>query len=247
MSTWHAVIFDLDDTLYPERQYVLSGFRAVAAWAEAQLAIPAAEGFAELRQLFDCGVRGDTYNRWLAARGLLSETYVAEMVRVYRQHPPTLTPFAEVPALVSALRKRYRLGLVSDGYLAVQQRKLAALGLVDHLDAAVFSDTWGRAAWKPSEQPFRAVLSQLGVDASRALYVADNPIKDFLGARRIGMGTVRVRWPEGEYAHLEPPTADHAADVTCASLSELEACVVSLPVKRSITRSIIQPACVDQE
>ena len=30
MSGLHAIIFDLDDTLYPERDYVLSGFRAVA-------------------------------------------------------------------------------------------------------------------------------------------------------------------------------------------------------------------------
>ena len=27
-----AVIFDLDDTLFPERTYVLSGFRAVGDW-----------------------------------------------------------------------------------------------------------------------------------------------------------------------------------------------------------------------
>jgi putative hydrolase of the HAD superfamily len=60
MPALRAVIFDLDDILYPERAYVLSGFHAVAAWAEEQLKIPRRLGFAELRQLFEDGVRGNT-------------------------------------------------------------------------------------------------------------------------------------------------------------------------------------------
>ncbi len=60
MPALRAVVFDLDDTLYPERAYVLSGFHAVAAWAEEQLKIPRRLGFAELRQLFEDGVRGNT-------------------------------------------------------------------------------------------------------------------------------------------------------------------------------------------
>ena len=69
MPAWQAIVFDLDDTLYPERAYVLSGFRAVAAWAAGELGLPVTQGFAELRRLFDDGVRGDTFNRWLESHG----------------------------------------------------------------------------------------------------------------------------------------------------------------------------------
>jgi hypothetical protein len=41
VSGWRAIVFDLDDTLYPERDYVLRGFRAVAAWSDPNLGIPA--------------------------------------------------------------------------------------------------------------------------------------------------------------------------------------------------------------
>jgi len=67
---WRAVVLDLDDTLYPEAAYVRSGFRAVAGRAEGTLGIPAPEGERELVSLFEAGVRGDTFDRWLAARGL---------------------------------------------------------------------------------------------------------------------------------------------------------------------------------
>lgn len=226
MSRWQAIVFDLDDTLYPERDYVFSGFRAVAGWAEAHLGIPAVQGLAELKRLFEAGVRGDTFNRWLAAHGLAPDSLVPQLVQVYREHEPTLVPFPEVPDLLNSLRQRYRLGLVSDGYLAVQQRKLAALDLAHHFDAIVFSDVWGPEAWKPNAKPFEAILQQLAADADKSVYVADNPTKDFLGARQAGMFTVRIRRPNGEYTHLGPPTAQHAPHWTIASLSKLEPVIV---------------------
>lgn len=216
---WQAVIFDLDDTLYPERSFVLSGFRAVAAWLTETQAV--ADGYAELAALYESGVRGDTFDRWLAGRGLPA-SLAPQMVQVYRAHRPAIRPFPGVPDLLARLLPRCRLGLISDGYLAVQQGKLAALGLAGCFDAVVFSDAWGRAAWKPSTRPFEAALAQLDVAAAGAVYVADNASKDFLGARQLGMAAIWLRRPEGEYAHLAPPTPAHAPDLTIASLDELE-------------------------
>lgn len=222
MSKWQAIVFDLDDTLYPERDYVLSGFRAVAMWAETHLDIPAEQGSTELQQLFAQGVRGDTFNRWLLSHGIDGADLTPQLVQVYREHTPTLTPFPGMPQLLDRLRDRYRLGIVSDGYLAVQQRKLAALGLADYFDVVVFSDQLGREAWKPSTRPFETVLERIGVASEASVYVADNPKKDFLGARRAGMATIWLRQPDGEYTHLEPPTSQHAPDLLVTTLALLE-------------------------
>jgi putative hydrolase of the HAD superfamily len=224
VSSWQAIIFDLDDTLYPERDYVLSGFRAVAQWAASHAAIPADTGYASLHELFAQGVRGDTFNRWAAMHGHDPATLVPECVRAYREHQPALTPFAGVPALLASLRQHYKLGLVSDGYLGVQRRKLAGLQLAASFDAVVFSDELGRAAWKPSPQPFEEVARRLGIAPSAAVYVADNPAKDFLGARRAGMASIWLRRPGGEYTHLDPATPAHAPDLTVATLPELADC-----------------------
>lgn len=222
MYRWRAIIFDLDDTLYPERDYVLSGFRAVAAWAEARLAIPAAEGYAALAHLFANGVRGNTFNEWLAIYqqpvGL-----VPELVTVYREHAPELHPFPGIPELLDALRLHCLLGLLGDGYLDVQRKKLAALGLAHRFDAIVFTDEFGRDAWKPDPRAFLTIIERLGVHATEAVYVGDNYLKDFLGARRTGMGTICCQRPDGVYAHHAPPTADHAADCVVDSVVALHA------------------------
>jgi len=224
-----AVVFDLDDTLYPERDYVMSGFRAVAAWSKLHLGNPAEVGFFELRVLFEKGVRGDTFNRWLAARGIVDDSLVAQLVQVYREHDPTIAPFPEVPGVLESLRREYLLGIVSDGYLAVQQRKLAALRLAPYFDAIIFSDEWGREAWKPNPRPFREVLDRLGgIAPEEAVYVADNPDKDFLGARGVGLTTIQICRPNALNSHREPLTEQHRFHVAIQSLNELETALKSL-------------------
>jgi putative hydrolase of the HAD superfamily len=223
MLRWRAILFDLDDTLYPERDYVLSGLRAVASWAEGRLGIPTERGFLQLKALFERGVRGNTFDVWVGDHGRMDGELVAAMVDVYRTHQPALRPFPEVPALLTELRRRYLLGLVSDGYGDVQRRKLMALGVARYFDAVVLSDELGSNAWKPSPQPFIAALERLGgIDPRDAVYVADNPTKDFLGARRAGLASIRVRRLGGEYARLDPSTAEHEPDMNVPSLTDLE-------------------------
>jgi putative hydrolase of the HAD superfamily len=222
MSQLDAVVFDLDDTLYPEADYVLSGFRAVAEWAELHLGIPARKGFRELKSLFDQGVRGDTFDRWLDSHHRDSAGLVRELVQVYRGHEPRLAPFPAVPELLASLGRRLRLGLLSDGYLAAQRRKLIALDIAHHFDVIVFTDEWGREFWKPSPRGYQVALRQLHVAAHEAAYVGDNPLKDFAGARHVGMHTIWVRRPGGEYSHLEPPSGSHRADMVITALDQLE-------------------------
>jgi putative hydrolase of the HAD superfamily len=221
VSKWQAIVFDLDDTLYPERNYVLSGFHAVAEWGEAHLGIPASQGMIELRKYFDAGVRGKIFNHWLESHQLPIPVWVDPLVQVYRNHKPTIRPFDGVPELLEALHAQYRLGLVSDGYLAGQERKLEALGLESLFDAIVFSDAWGREAWKPSPIPFWTILQQLGTTPTCTMYVADNALKDFVGARQAGMFTLWVRRAEGEYARHLPPREEFAPHATISSLDEL--------------------------
>lgn len=222
MYKWRAIIFDLDDTLYPERDYVLSGFRAVASWAETRLSIPAAEGYAALARLFADGVRGNTFNEWLAIYQQ-PVSLVPELVAAYREHAPELHPFPGIPELLDALRPHCMLGLLGDGYLDVQRKKLAALGLARAFDAVVFTDEFGRDAWKPDTRAFLTIIERLGVHATEAVYVGDNHLKDFLGARRTGMGTICYQRSDGVYAHHAPPTADHAADFVVDSVVALHA------------------------
>jgi putative hydrolase of the HAD superfamily len=232
MPRWRAVVFDLDDTLYPERDYVMSGFRAVALWADVNLGISSDKGRQELRALLERGVRGDTFDRWLVTHNRFSKARVAQLVWTYREHEPLIKPYPEVPEVLRSLKSRYLLGLVSDGYLEVQRRKLEALRLAPWFDAIVFSDEWGRKAWKPSTQPFEAILQRLGNLPGRdVVYVGDNPAKDFLAARRAGLAAVQVRRRCAVHAHMAPATPDHRPHLVIRTLRALPQALERLRVE----------------
>jgi putative hydrolase of the HAD superfamily len=73
MSRIRAIIFDIDDTLYPERDYVLSGYRAVADAFAGRLG-EADAVHARMVALFDTPHRGRVFNTCSRTRRALPPT-----------------------------------------------------------------------------------------------------------------------------------------------------------------------------
>jgi putative hydrolase of the HAD superfamily len=221
MERCKAIIFDLDDTLYPEREYVMSGFRAAAGQVAAELALSAEGCFEDLRGLFESGIRTRTFDTWLAQRHLPA-SLAAEMIRAYREHPPAISLHGDVePFLGECVDRGARLAIVTDGYLGVQQRKIEALNLAARISQIVYSDAFGRDAWKPSPIPYQAALRALDLPAEACIYVGDNPEKDFRGARAAGLRSVRIRRGCGLYDRREPADRSSAPDAEITSFGEL--------------------------
>lgn len=219
-APWRAITFDLDDTLYPEIQFVQSGFHEVANWCRENLGIASDVVYQELSGLFDKGNRGKIFDEWTEQRGLIPGT-VQGMVRVYRNHHPRIEPFPGVREMLLDLRKQFRIGLLSDGSLAIQERKLSALDLTDLFDALIFSDRWGRDYWKPSSRPYLALIKALSMKPEEVVYVGDNPAKDFFACRRLGMRSIWLRQSTGIYAEQVPESAASRPDYVVESIHSL--------------------------
>lgn len=192
-----AVIFDLDDTLYPERQFVLSGFRAVATRVLQKYGV---QGFFESQKaLFDAGRRKKIFDTALALCGLPAEPAVlVDLLQVYRFHSPQIELFSDANQVLQCCRRRYKTGLITDGYAATQRNKVQALKLTERLDAFVFSDDFGRENWKPSAAPYQEMCRLLQVAPEHCVYIGDNPEKDFITAKKLAWTTIRVRRPGTE-------------------------------------------------
>lgn len=212
-------VFDLDDTLYPERDYVLSGFQALDEWTQHEFGI---KGFSKhCEKLFQTGQRGTIFNRALEISGIEpTASIISQLVSTYRAHTPTLTLFLDAQHLLKHRLSGKRFGLITDGYFEVQKAKVAALGIDTHMDALVYSDALGREHWKPSQAPYHAIEAQLDVEGARCLYIGDNPVKDFFGARARGWLTIRLRREGTEHSGKEA-TPEQAADIEINSLNEL--------------------------
>jgi putative hydrolase of the HAD superfamily len=211
-----CAVFDVDDTLYLERDYVISGFAAVGAWARANLGIDDLEETAW--RAFLAGQRGKVFDAVLEAHGIRDDRYVESMVEVYRHHRPDITLEPDARRCLDTLHQRMPVAVVTDGPAVSQRAKIAALGLVEIASIVVVTDELGPARGKPHPLAFETVQAAAGVEGPRCTYVADNPVKDFAGPRSLGWRTVRVRRPGG--LHWTAPSSDDV-DVEVHDLQDL--------------------------
>ena len=227
-----AVVFDLDDTLYSEREYVRSGYRAVAGHLHGTLGRERLirDGAAAEDWLWDRFCRGRAEGAFDALNeafelGLTGED-ISRLVQVYRSHRPDIRPVDAAADTLRQLKGHYRLGLLSDGFLPAQQLKLDALGLGGLFDAVIFTEEIGRECWKPSPAGFEAVARELGTAHDACAYVGDNPSKDFVAPNALGWLTVQITRPGQVHAHKppapdgEPRTIVHSWDGLVASLAD---------------------------
>ncbi|MCA9674638.1 MAG: HAD family hydrolase [Myxococcales bacterium] len=220
--TTRCVVFDVDDTLYLERDYAHSGFAAVGREVERRWGVA---GFgAQAWNLFQDGARGDIFDRVLQALGLTaSPDDVRTLVVCYREHSPAIGLLPDARQALDRLNRTYVLAGLTDGPVASQRAKVAALGLSRWLDPIVVTGELGPGAGKPSPAGFRRIEAASGVDGAACVYVADNPAKDFAGPRALGWKTVRVRRPGG--LHVDAPSGDDV-DAEIGTLDALDPLLV---------------------
>lgn len=217
-----GVVFDLDDTLYRERDYVRSGFRHIAALV-GRSERERSEVARWLAEAFENGRRGDTFDALLKVFTGLAQLYsVEDLVREYRAHRPAIQLGPDVEPTLDAIRATgVRLGILSDGPLASQSAKADALQLQRWFEPIVFTAALGPEHGKPARTGFEAIAHAWGIRAGALAYVADNPVKDFIGPKELGWLTIRLRQPEQLYWQLEAARPFHEPDAEIRSPAEL--------------------------
>lgn len=196
-----AVLFDLDDTLISEAEYVDSGLRAVARFLAGAHGVEENWALDTMRRAFSTSAR-NVFDRAIRELSIdESPEVVAAMVDAYRTHSPEISFYPDVRPCLDGLRRQgIGTGIVTDGWAATQHRKLAALGAAALVDAIVVSDDLGKEFWKPHERPFEIARGILGVEFGEMAYVADNPAKDFAIAAQHPIRTVRIIRGHGVHA-----------------------------------------------
>lgn len=190
------LIFDLDDTLYPERDYALGGFRAAAAWARAELGV--AVRVDDMAALLDAGHLGQLFPQVLAAAKPDHTTDdLKEFVRAYGKHKPLLALFDDAAVALDYWQPRVKLGLITDGHAATQHAKIEALALAPRFSEIIATGALGpdRAYHKPHPRAFEMMQAALGAPGDRFVYVGDNLAKDFQAPNTLGWRTIRVDRP----------------------------------------------------
>lgn len=210
------IVFDLDDTLYEERSFVVSGHKAVAAFLAPLLGEKEETLYEKLQREFNLERKG-AFDRVLVQYKKKYRSLAKQCLAVYRSHTPDITLYPEASKWL-ALLSEYTLYVVTDGNSSVQKRKCQALGLFSKVKKCICTWRYGVERGKPSPFCFQKICRWEKVTPSEVIYIADNPYKDFVGIKPLGFQTVRVL--TGQYAHVKL-AEQYEAEYTIADLNAL--------------------------
>lgn len=184
------LIFDLDDTLYDESQYVASGFNAVADYAAREWQLPKQKSLEELSDLLKLYGRGKVFDIWLRENKIYSKNNVRKCVSYYRTHTPTI--FLNDAAKFLLPRLPQPLYLVTDGNKVVQEKKIKALNIKPFFKGTLITHRYGLHNAKPSLYCFEKIRQAESSQWKDMCYIGDNPNKDFVNLNKHNMNTIRV-------------------------------------------------------
>ncbi len=199
-----TVILDLDDTLYPEADYILSGFRACATALAGSLGGDKRDIYRDLCALYDAD-RRDVFGRYVQDRHYPAE-WAARCVELYRGHAPDIALTPQARGFLEEIKGMpVKTALLTDGRPEGQRAKIAALGIERFFDAILVTDELGGVEFrKPSETGYRLVLEKLCVKPEEAVYIGDNAAKDFYAPNRMGMAAIQFTGWRGLYRDARP-------------------------------------------
>lgn len=221
MFNYKAYIFDLDDTLYCEHDYVKSGFYSVASFlAKANPFLDEEELAEHFIMEWKQNGRGKVFNHVCDRYGI--QVDVKQLVDVYRKHEPSIHLYEDAVLCLKRLtEKKIPIGIITDGNSTMQWNKLRALGLDKQIPSIIVTDDLGGSEfWKPHPLAFQRMSEFLKVDMEDCVYIGDNPNKDFITAKKLGLHTIRIVREIGDHMQTNLDQG-YEADKKIYSLMEI--------------------------
>lgn len=216
-----AVLFDLDDTLWPIAPVIERAETVLHDWLR-QHAPRVASQFSieQLRQrrLALLAAQPDYRINLSALRhAALTEAFlelqedaslVNAAMEIFLDARHAVSLFDDVMPVLTQLHQRVALGTISNGV-----SDLALLGLDKYFKVSIAAHSFGTA--KPDSAIFHAACEALDVAPSEALYIGDDPECDVAGARKAGLQAVWLN----RCGRTLPPHID--AHASCTDLHDM--------------------------
>lgn len=184
------VVFDLDDTLYNELDYLKSAYIAIAQHLEP---ITWKALYVSMFSMYRCQLNVFEH---------IAKTYKVDsktLMELYRNHSPDIQLFDGVMDVLNAIKgNEGRIGIITDGRSSTQRAKIKSLELTDLVDTVVISEDIGSE--KPSLANYKAIENEF--KGFSCAYIADNLKKDFVTPNKLGWQTIGLI-DNGKNIHCE--------------------------------------------
>lgn len=227
-----AVLFDLDDTLWPIEPVIRRAEQVLHDWMhEHAPGVPARYSIEQLREQRKTLMESHPPFRidlWGLRHKVLSNAFeecgaevalVEAAMAVFDRERNTVTPFEDVLPALARLPQALQdgspllLGSISNGFADLEK-----IGLAHHFHVSIAAHRFGCA--KPEPAIFHAACDALQVQPSEAVYVGDDLLLDVRGAQQAGLQAVWINRTGKPNEAVLP--SDIRPDAIVMSLHELE-------------------------
>ena len=221
------LIFDLDDTLYEEIDFVKGGFQEVSKFLATQLNEDQNLIYKDLFKNLVSNGRGSIFDDYLKNKRKYSKRLIKKCLSKYRYHKTNIKLNNSAYQFLMEYKKK-PLYLVTDGNKNVQEHKVRSLNLDNWFKKIYITHRYGIQNSKPSLYCFRKIIEKEKCNWSDLIYIGDNPHKDFVSLNKVNAKTVRVL--TGSYSN-DIVSKKYEAKYTINSLDELKSLISTLEKK----------------
>ena len=200
------VVFDLDDTLYKEIDFLKSAYRHIASLVS-NVNAPEKDVYQLMIETYQKG--GNAFET-VVQKYKFRLFSVQWMLGVYRNHKPYISLDDDTRNTLDQLKANgVTIGLISDGRQMQQQNKVDALGLETYMDKSDIIINDKEERHKPDIRSFRTFVDKYGKGCDY-WYVGDNTKKDFKGPNNLGWSTVCLL---NDGRNIHPQDFDHLPSI----------------------------------
>ncbi len=173
-----VIVFDLDDTLYNEVDYLISAFHFISEKLDKGNKI---EVFNKMYSLYKS--KEDVFH-YLSQKYQIDKT---SLLNDYRTHIPNIKPFDNVIDIFKEIKEnKGKIAIITDGRKITQLNKIKSLGISNWIDKIIISEEIGTE--KPNPLNYKAIETFFNKD--HYTYIADNIKKDFVTPNARGWMTI---------------------------------------------------------
>ena len=186
-----SIILDMDDTLYPENQFRIGGYRAAADYLAPHVGKKRSEIISMCTDIFIRHGYRQVLSQVLDVLGA-ERDMLSSLIRVYRSHVPVLRLYKDAERLLKSISRTCKWVVLTDGVPKIQYRKALKLGLYNSPGEILFARELGNGTGKPDVSMYPEIMKKLCSEPDEVLAIGDNPMKDLSGAHSVGIKTVLV-------------------------------------------------------
>lgn len=184
-----AIVFDLDDTLYSEKEFVKGGLKEVAT-----LFSNSKDAYQKMWKYFEEGY--PAIDEFLNQEEKKSKITKEQCIKKFDEHKPMLELYnGLIPMFLRLRERKKKICLITDGRVLAQTNKINTLHIKEFFDEIIITDELAGngtvfAFRKPNTISFKIMKMRLGIPYSKMAYVGDNFKKDFIASNKLGMESI---------------------------------------------------------